>query len=100
MNQDTRYRAAQENGVHANDVSVYWQEQEFSRICHSVLPYPNGTKFTVELTSRPDLQDPSSRFRDMSQQNLANKNFLIFFFFIFLLFAHFAQITITRVCVL
>ena len=55
-------RAAQENGVRTNVVSILTgtTKSGFSRICSSVIPYPNGTKFTM---------DPSSRFRDMSQQN-------------------------------
>jgi len=46
-------RAAQENGGRANGVSILTgtTKSRFSRICHSVIPYPNGTKSTVELAS-------------------------------------------------
>ena len=72
--QDTRY---QENGTHANVVSILTgtTKSRFSRICSSVMAYPNGIKFTVELASmkgRPRFkfyQDPLSRSWDMSQQN-------------------------------
>jgi len=44
-------RAAQENEAHANGVSTLTgtTKSRFSRICSSVIAYPNGTKFTVEL---------------------------------------------------
>jgi len=47
------FRAAQENGAHANGVSILTgiTKSRFSRICSSVIAYPNGTKFTVELAS-------------------------------------------------
>ena len=54
-------RAAQENGACANGVSILTgtTKSRFSRIRSSVIPYPNGTKFTVELAStqgRPDFK--------------------------------------------
>ena len=54
-------RAAQENGARANVVSILTgtTKSRFSRIRSSVIPYPNGTKFTVELAStqgRPDFK--------------------------------------------
>jgi len=71
------WRAAQENGVRANGVSILTgtTKSRFSRICNSMMAYPNGTKFAVELASmkwRPRfkfLQDPSNCSGDMSQQN-------------------------------
>ena len=79
--------AAQENGASANRVSILTETTKlrFSRIRSSVIPHPNGTKFTVELAStrgRPDFkfyEDPSSRFQDMSQQNFVK----IYIFFSF-----------------
>jgi len=99
-------RAAQENGARANGVSILTgtTNSRFSRICSSVIAYPNGTKFTVELASIKEKshfkfqQDPLSCSRDMSQQNFLK--FLHFFLFFLCHFAHFAKITITRVCVL
>jgi len=54
-------RSAQENGAHANEVSILTGNTKlrFSHICHSVMPYPNETKFNVELAStqgRPDFK--------------------------------------------
>ena len=54
-------RAAQENGACTNIVSILTgtTKSRFSRIRNSVIPYPNGTKFTVELAStqgRPDFK--------------------------------------------
>ena len=45
--------AAQENGAHANGVIILTRTKKsrFSCICSSVIAYPNGTKFTVELAS-------------------------------------------------
>ena len=45
--------AAQENGARANGVSILTAttKSRFSRIRSSVIPHPNGTKFTVELAS-------------------------------------------------
>jgi len=46
-------RAAQENGARANGVSILTgtTKSRFSRICRSVIAYPNGTTFIVELAS-------------------------------------------------
>jgi len=43
--------AAQENGMHVNRVSILTEttKLQFSCICSSVMSYPNGTKFTVEV---------------------------------------------------
>ena len=41
-------RAAQENGA---SILTGTTKSQFSRICSSVMAYPNGTKFTVELAS-------------------------------------------------
>jgi len=54
-------RAAQENGARANGVSILTgtTKSRFLRICSSVIPHPNGTKFTMELAStqgRPDFK--------------------------------------------
>jgi len=54
-------RAAQENGAHANEVSILTgtTKSRFSRICSYVIPYLNGTKFAVKLAStqgRPDFK--------------------------------------------
>ena len=45
--------AAQENGVCANRVSILTgiTESQFSHIHSSMMFYPNGIKFTVELAS-------------------------------------------------
>ena len=69
-------RAAQENGVSVNGVSILTEttKSRYSRIHSSVMSYPNGTKCTVELASmqgRPHFklwQDPLSCSWDMSQQ--------------------------------
>ena len=63
--------AAQENGARANGVSILTgaTKLRFSRIRSSVIPYPNGTKFTVELASTQGGQ--ISNF----------KKILVFFFF-------------------
>ena len=47
-------RAAQENGAHANGVSILTgtTKSQFSRICSSVIAHPNSTKFIVELISK------------------------------------------------
>jgi len=52
-------RAAQENGARTNVVSILTgpTKSRFSHVRSSVIPYPNGTKFTVELAStqgKPD----------------------------------------------
>ena len=46
-------RAAQENGGRTNGVSILTGTTKswFSQICSSMIAYPNGTKFTVELAS-------------------------------------------------
>jgi len=54
-------RTAQKNGARANGVSILTEttKSRFSRIRSSVIPHPNGTKFTVELAStqgRPDFK--------------------------------------------
>jgi len=54
-------RAAQKNRVRTNGVSILTgtTKSRFSLIRSSVIPYPNGTKFTVELAStqgRPDFK--------------------------------------------
>jgi len=66
---------------------------------------PNGTKFTVEVPytrGRPHFkfkEDSFSHSRDTSNQTF--KNFFVFALaLIIILFAHFAKITITRVCML
>ena len=69
-------RAAQENGVRTNGVSTLTgtAKSRFSYICSSMMSYPNGTKFIVELASMQERlhskfeQDPSSRSCNMSQQ--------------------------------
>jgi len=45
--------ATQENGACANEVSILTgtTNLQFSRICSSVIPYPNDIKFIVELAS-------------------------------------------------
>jgi len=45
--------AAQENGARTNEVSILTgtTKLRFSRIRSSVIPYPSGIKFTVELGS-------------------------------------------------
>ena len=76
LDQDTLPCGPRKRGAR-NGVSIFTgpTKARFSRIRSSVIPYPNGTKFTVELAStqgRPDFkfyEDPSSCFRDMSQQN-------------------------------
>ena len=85
-------------GARTNGVSMLTGTTK-SRICSSVMAYPNGTKFTVELTSmkgrprfiarslKPFLRYESAKFC---------KNFLFFFCH----FAHFAKIAITHACVL
>jgi len=97
-------RVAQENGGRANVVSILTETTKlrFSHNCSSVMAYPNGIKFTVELASmkgRPHFkfyQDPLSRSRDMSQQIFVK----ILGFFFLRHFAHFAKIAITRVSLL
>ena len=46
-------RVTQENGARANGMSILTGTTKFrfSWICSSVMAYPNGTKFTVELAS-------------------------------------------------
>ena len=43
----------QENGAYANGVSILTgtTQLRFSHICSSMMAYPNGTKFTMELAS-------------------------------------------------
>ena len=73
---------------------------QFSRIHSSVIPNPNGTKFTVEVPSnqgRPYSkleEDSFSHSQDTSNQTLFLHLFLL------ILFPRFARITITHVCVL
>ena len=81
--------AAYENRARPNGVSIFTgtTKSQFSRIRGSIMPYSNGTKFTVELASskgRPHFKfewDLFSRLWDMCQQ-IFMKTFLIFFFFL------------------
>jgi len=85
--------AAQENGTCANGVSMSTgtTKYRFSRICSSVMPYTNGTKSTAELASMKEMphlkfcQDPSSRSRDMSQQNFIKISSFFSSFFSFVI---------------
>ena len=98
----THCRAAQENGARANRVNIFTTaKSRFSRICSSVMPCPNSSKFTVELVStqgRPhskfEYKDSSNCSRDMSQKIFV-KNLLFLCHF-----AHFAKTVITCICVL
>ena len=67
------------------------------------MPNPNGNKFTVEVLSiqgRPHIkfEDPFSHFLNSSNQSF--EKISSFLLLILLLFAHFAEIAITHVCVL
>ena len=69
---------AQENGVGANEVSILTgtTNLQFSLIHSSVMPDPNGTKFTVEVPSsqgRPHSQLEEDSFNH--SQNTSNQTF-------------------------
>ena len=65
------------NGTRAHNVSILTgtTKSRFSRIRSSMMPQPNCTKFAVELLSIQGMlsfkfeRNPSSRLRDMSEQN-------------------------------
>jgi len=93
-------RAAQENRACANGVSILTgiTKSRFSRICSSVMAYPNGTKFTAELASMKfQILTRSLKLFLKYESAKFHKNFC---FFSSCHFAHFAKITITRVWML
>ena len=92
--QDTWCRAAQENGVRANGVSILTgaTKSRFSRIRSSVIPNPSGTKFTVEVSSTQG--KPHSKFEEDSfchSRETSNQTFEKNLHFL-LLFAHFVKL--------
>ena len=52
------------------------------------------------MQGRPHLQDPLSRFRDMSQQFFVKKTLHILLLSLLHHFAHFSKIAITHICML
>ena len=93
------HHVAQENRACANRVStVYWQEElrtsRISRMRSYVMPRLNGTKFysgVVDDVTFPIWKNTFSCLRDTSECKISLKIF-------FLLFAHFAKIAITCIC--
>jgi len=83
------YRVAQKNGACANGVNILTgtTKLRFSRIRSSVIPYPNGTKFTVELALGGQISNVKKIPQAVSEQNFVK---ILGFFLLIFLIAHFA----------